>query len=467
MERIFLRKEQRALTFLAFCVSVVIARTLVFSSQVSGGIGPRVIINGIHLHHFTMGLALLLTAAILQRRSHGERRFLLPALFGVGLGLVFDETSLWLPLGPDGYWAPQNFIVPVVIGFFLALRAFPLPTLRKRKAARAIDLPITPRLHRNPADPFLTVVIPAFNEGRLLAKTLDSMLNQNYKDFELIVIDNNSTDDTAAVARSFGAIVITEPRQGVSHARQRGFAEARGAVIATTDADTIVPPGWLARITHEFKKDEALVAFGGLFTLHSGPMTARLAVAYLSLPAWKIESFICRSWSIPGANLSVRSSAFRAVGGFNTSLRLCEDIDLSRRIAKTGRVWLDPKFLVSTSGRRFRNGVVRGALTYGPNLITRILRRKHKFDKLPIIRVEWARAQKLSFVPAIAAIILVFSMFFASNPAISDAPVIRLIGEGSAVSQRMQSIGQFISSRILQRDGGAAQADPNDGKQTY
>ncbi|MDO8673346.1 MAG: glycosyltransferase family 2 protein [Dehalococcoidia bacterium] len=467
MERTLLIKEQRALTFLAFCVAVVIARSNVFYAEATRGLGPRVVINGIHIHHFVMGIALLLAAVFVYRKSQGERRCLRAILVGVGLGLVLDETSLWFPLGPDGYWAAQNFFVPLVACFFLALQAFPLAITPGRRAARAIEKPITPRLHRNPAKPFVTIVIPAFNEGRLLAKTLDSMLDQSYKDFELIVVDNNSTDDTAEVARSFGAIVITETRQGVSHARQRGFTEAKGTVIATTDADTIVPPGWLARIAHEFKKDDGLVAFGGLFTLYSGPMTARLAIAYLSLPAWKVERFFYHGWSIPGANLAVRSSSFHKIGGFNTSLKLCEDVDLCHRIKKLGRVGLDPKFLVSTSGRRFKNGLVRGLLTYGPNHLARLLLKKHTFDRLPVIRAEFAKARRLSFVPPTAAIVLVFSMFYFSNPSISGSqPVIRLVGDREEVTQRLQAVGHFFYSHVLHLDGGEIQASPSDGKQT-
>ena len=72
------------------------------------------------------------------------------------------------------------------------------------------------------------MVIPAFNEDQYLAKNLLSVINQEFQNFELIVVNNNSADRTAEIAECFGAKVIFEPRQGVGFARQAGFLEAKG-----------------------------------------------------------------------------------------------------------------------------------------------------------------------------------------------------------------------------------------------
>lgn len=447
MERIdfeqnHLRREQLALTFLSYCIAVIFFRTLIFLQEVSIGQGPRIVVNGVHLHHFVFGVLLLLTALVVYRKAGKRRSCLRAALVGVGLGLVFDEISLWFPLGPDGYWAVQNFLVTVGVGIILFLRVFPLK--KEIPPEQAAPL-IVPQPHVNPDNPYLSVVIPAFNEGTLLAQSLHSLVNQTFKDFELIVVDNNSTDSTAQVARSFGARVIRETRQGVGHARQRGFMEARGTVIATTDADTVVPPGWLSRFVEEFKKDQGLVAFGGLYTLYSGPITARLAIAYLSMPAWKMDKFFCRGWSLSGANLAVRASSFRQIGGFNAELKLCEDVDISQRLKHVGRVALDPTFLVSTSGRRFKNGLLRGMTTYGPNALARMLLKKHKFVRLPTIRTERSLSRKLSFAPGVVSLVLLFSMFYASNPSIADAkPMTILVRDGTAVTEKIKATGRAL-----------------------
>lgn len=240
--------------------------------------------------------------------------------------------------------------------------------------------------HINPRVPLISVVVPAFNEEKTLHRTLESLVNQERGDFELIVVDNNSTDRTAKIARSYGARVVHEPQPGVGYARQRGFKEAKGQIIATTDADTILPNYWVGRILKEFTSNKRLVAFGGLYTLYSGPSSARLAIRYFAYWGWFIDRMWQKGWSLPGANMAVRALAFKRVGGFNVRLTLGEDSDLSQRLKKVGQVKLDRKFKVKTSGRRYRRGLLKGLVFYIPNAITRMVFRKHKFLDFPAIR---------------------------------------------------------------------------------
>ena len=100
----------------------------------------------------------------------------------------------------------------------------------------------------------ISVVIPAHNEEKYIGKCLNSIRKQTFKDYELIVVDNNSTDDTSKIAARYGARVIKETKQGITPARERGFKEAKAEIIARTDADAIVSPNWLKTINHTFKK---------------------------------------------------------------------------------------------------------------------------------------------------------------------------------------------------------------------
>ncbi|MBW7899652.1 putative glycosyltransferase EpsJ [Candidatus Brocadiaceae bacterium B188] len=269
--------------------------------------------------------------------------------------------------------------------------------------------------HKNSCNPLVSVVIPAYNEEQYLSGTLQSVINQDFQNFELIVVNNNSTDKTAEIAENFGANIIFEPRQGVGFARQRGFMEAKGSIIATTDADTILPSNWLSRIVDKFEKDENLVAFGGLYTLYSGPLSARLTFSYFAHPAWALDKFFSGGWGLPGVNFAVRKDAFLKVGGFKTELSIGEDAEISRRLRKTGKVLLDPSFLVKTSGRRYRSGLIVGFMTYLPNGITRILFNKHKFLKLPAIRSERPLLPRLLARFIFVLIIITFSFFYFSH----------------------------------------------------
>ena len=87
-----------------------------------------------------------------------------------------------------------------------------------------------------------SIIVPAYNEAAYLGRALDSLLHQDYNGrYEVIVVDNNSTDGTAAIAAQYGVPVVTEPQQGVCAARQRGVDCATGEIIISTDADTTQP----------------------------------------------------------------------------------------------------------------------------------------------------------------------------------------------------------------------------------
>src|SRR4029077_2365310 len=206
------------------------------------GIIPGIFIRGRHVHHFVVGFALVLVAP-LMRRCKRQTSW---ALLGVGLGLVTDEFLFWTMLEFD-YWSLRNLLAVIATGTILAV------VYQHHRTAEWVDLDDfgdlhARRSHENPEQPRVSVVVPAYNEEKNLPLALASLLNQELKDFELIVVDNGSTDETPVIAKKLGARVIGENRRGVAHARQAGFLSSKGGIIATTDADTVVPPDWLSRI---------------------------------------------------------------------------------------------------------------------------------------------------------------------------------------------------------------------------
>lgn len=115
-----------------------------------------------------------------------------------------------------------------------------------------------------PIVPYVSVVIPAYNEEKYLPACLRAVGQQeDAPPYEIIVVDNASTDGTACIAGQFGVRVATEPHKGGARARQAGFEAACGEIIASTDADTCVTPDWLARIAAHFRDDPALGAVYG------------------------------------------------------------------------------------------------------------------------------------------------------------------------------------------------------------
>jgi len=207
---------------------------------------------------------------------------------------------------------------------------------------------------------FVSVVIPAHNEERYLGACLEALQRQRYRStrFEVIVVDNASTDATPSIARQFGAMVVTEPRMSIGRARQRGAKAAQGEILASTDADTIVPPDWLGRIALAFQRDHKLGAVFGPFRYGDGTAFEKVFLWYLYLGLMMALHALGVS-CFSGNNYAVRREAFWKAGGCNVSLPAGEDVDLSWRVSNVTKVAFDRGLVVRTSARRRGEGYGR------------------------------------------------------------------------------------------------------------
>lgn len=210
----------------------------------------------------------------------------------------------------------------------------------------------------------LSVVIPAYNEERYIGRLLTSLQQQTYKKpFEIIVVDNNSTDKTAQIAKSFGVRVVKEKNRGYAHACNRGFFEAKGKIIARADADHVVPPTWLEKIVEKFEKDKKLIAVGGpIYPLESSMLENLLY--YPSQLSWMYMLKLCgRGFLFP--NMAVLRKKFLECGGFDTTVKFGEDTNLCYRLKKLGKVTLFPSMYAYSSVRRLESmGVVNFIVNY-------------------------------------------------------------------------------------------------------
>jgi hypothetical protein len=181
----------------------------------------------------------------------------------------------------------------------------------------------------------LSIVIPAFNEERLIARCLQSIaasLVANSKPCftsEIIVVDNNSTDNTANLARQAGAQVVFEPINQIGRARNAGAAEATGDWLLFVDADSVLNSRLLADILRLIE-DGKSVGCGSTLHMQGLPWWANWA-----LQLWTGMSILFR-WA-PGALVVCRSDAFHDVGGFNQELYAADEISLSEHLKQWGR----------------------------------------------------------------------------------------------------------------------------------
>lgn len=199
----------------------------------------------------------------------------------------------------------------------------------------------------------VSVVVPAYNEELFIGRCLGSLVGQSVKPDEIIIVDNNSTDKTVEIAKRFHVKVVKEKTQGMTHARNRGFNEARHEIIARCDADVVVPSDWIERIKKNFtrKKIDALsgpVAYtDSPFITHS-PIPSQVYLESLRLLS-KGNRYLV------GPNMSLTKEIWKKVKDIvNTDdSKVHEDIDLSLKIVKIGgKIGYDPKLIVSSSARR-------------------------------------------------------------------------------------------------------------------
>lgn len=191
-------------------------------------------------------------------------------------------------------------------------------------------------------DILVSVIVPARDRADLLPRTLGSVLAQTYRNFELIVVDDGSTDRTEAVVRSFGDPRIRYERKGPPHsaasARNHGASLARGQLIAFNDAgDDWLPEklsvqvGAMARLP-----PEVAMGYSSLIRIHEDGL-----VQYLNSPVFEADEpgrarralAMGVSGIYPQASV-IRTAAFRALGGFDPAFRCWEDLDFFMRLAE-------------------------------------------------------------------------------------------------------------------------------------
>ncbi len=182
---------------------------------------------------------------------------------------------------------------------------------------------------------YLSIVIPAFNEARLIQQSLHSVATSiaaNQRSgftSEIIVVDNNSTDNTAELARLAGATVVFEPINQIGRARNAGAAHATGDWLLFLDADSLLSPGLLAEILQLIESGK-YVGCGSTLRMDGLPWWAGMTLRF-----WTTVSVLCR-WAA-GALVVCRRDAFQQVGGFDQELYALDEIRLSKQLKQWGR----------------------------------------------------------------------------------------------------------------------------------
>ncbi|MFN7917489.1 MAG: glycosyltransferase [Vicinamibacterales bacterium] len=244
----------------------------------------------------------------------------------------------------------------------------------------------------------LTFIVPVRSDARRLSRCLASIHDTcGSQPYELIVADNGSTDDSADVARAAGARVLALPGLRVSVVRNTAAAEARSPLLAFIDADHALAPSWMPAAL-AMMADGSVTAAGAQY--HPPPDGTWVQRMYDRLRRHKPGTHDT-GW-LPSGNLVVRAEAFARLGGFDTALETCEDVDFCQRLVASGGrlVETDRMASIHYGDPATLKALFFGELWRGRDNLTVSLRGPRTLRALPGILLPLLHLAGLAFVVA-------------------------------------------------------------------
>lgn len=212
----------------------------------------------------------------------------------------------------------------------------------------------------------ISVVVPTYNEEKGLEKFLQQFSKQTLprKEFEIIIVDGDSKDKTREIAKKYADVVMVQKSDGVGGARNDGVEIAKSEVVATTDADILIPSSWLEQISNHFEQNKDLVLLFGA----NHPITKNLTIRFFSRLKKYINILFAKfriAYLAEGPNTAFRKTEFLKVGGYS-NLPIMDDMEITTRMRKIGKIVYDNDIYVYSSVRRMEK---KGIGNFGFNSI--------------------------------------------------------------------------------------------------
>ncbi len=199
-----------------------------------------------------------------------------------------------------------------------------------------------------------SVIIPVYNEEKILASCLNNLFHQDFprKSYEVIVVNNNSTDNSAEIAKKFPVKLIDESRKGLLYARNAGFKKSKGKYFINLDADCLVPKNWLQNIYSHFKNDEKIALVTGPYRCISKKEEKDNWNKFLTKIILNWQNIFKKPPAYYGGNVAIKKSAFIKIGGYDLRYHT-DQLSILKKLNKIGgKSVLDPKLEVVSSPRR-------------------------------------------------------------------------------------------------------------------
>ncbi len=223
---------------------------------------------------------------------------------------------------------------------------------------------------RDAPSPLVSVVVPMFNAGPYLRRCLDALLQQSMprEAYEIILVDNNSTDDSLGIARRHAGVrVLRQPRQSSYAARNLGIEESRGSIVALIDSDCVAAPDWLERLGNALHRSGTALVMGQLRAV-PGAFFARIVADYETAKAQYVLSADDASLYFGYAgNMALRRDVFDSVGPFSMVDRGGDSLFVQKVVKElgAGAVEFCPDALVDHLELNGARSYMRKMHTYG------------------------------------------------------------------------------------------------------
>lgn len=246
-----------------------------------------------------------------------------------------------------------------------------------------------------------SIVIPSYNQGHLIEHTLLSIIEQDYKDFEIIVIDGGSVDETINVLNKYSPYIkywVSEPDGGQSHAITKGFAVASGDILCWLNSDDIYLVNTLKQVNDAFIAEKADIVYGNKLIINESGQCVSYRLVTPFLPIILNDAYLCGGFGIYQPASFWTRNIYDQSGGIDQALRFCMDNDLFNKF-----VLLSAKFKfidVYLAGFRVHSASKTSTLSSIAKEEQGILYKKYVIDtkiKHPNIKKFFARLYRLTW----------------------------------------------------------------------
>ena len=199
----------------------------------------------------------------------------------------------------------------------------------------------------------ISVIIPTFNEEENIAQCLVSLSHQNIPraDYEIIVVDGGSEDATCEIAKKYADQVFTQTSKKVGGARNDGVSAAKGDIVATTDADCILPPHWIKTLAEDFTDPAVVQIYGPVYPIEEG-IRNHLSL-FLANTFARIGYYSQTFYYTLGCNTAFRKEAFNKAGMYRC-IDAGDDLEIAMRMKDEGTIYFDNRLKVGFSMRRYQ-----------------------------------------------------------------------------------------------------------------